>query len=172
MTASLPFLIRATTLLVFAYVAISDVRSRTAPNRAWTALAIVGALALALELVNTTDRLATVAAVAGVVLIISSIAIVGYQQGLIGGADAKASMVIPIVFPHLPGEAFRKGVFGMLTQGVEVVIWVWIGTAIVGLWWPLSDWVFDADHDGIPVLLPIFIAIVALFAVATIGPYV
>jgi len=60
--------------------------------------------------------------------------------------------------------AFRSTVPGTLTQGVEGAMWVWIGTAIAGVWY--TGILHDEGEDHIPFLVPMFAGILSLFAIA------
>ena len=159
-----PFLIRGGGVLLFGYAALMDWRYRRVQNHVWLSIATLGVIALLLELRTAADPVAIVGGVAVAVFAIGMLAVTGFANGMIGGADAKAAMVLPVIFPHLPGDAFRNTVSGTLTQGVEGVIWVWIGTAIAGVWY--TAFLNDESEDGIPFLVPFFAGVVSLFFIS------
>lgn len=150
-------LLRGLAALVYAGAAAHDVRTRRAPDAAWIAIATLGIAALAIEA-------ATLGTIVGVVLLVVVVAIattVGFSRGFIGGADAKAAMVLPIAFPRLPGTDPASGVFGTLHQGFEVLMVVCAVAGLVGL--AISSvGGDDIDERGIPFLVPIFAGVVAL----------
>lgn len=159
-----PFLIRCVGVLLFGYGAVCDWRYRRAPNLVWGLIAALGVSAVALEAARDPNRLAIVAGIGLCLSVTSALAIIAFSQGWIAGADAKAVMVLPIIFPHLPDEALQEYVFGVLTQGIEVVIWVWVGTAIAGLWFARPT-VEEKYKDGIPFLVPLLAGILGLFLI-------
>ncbi len=161
----LPFLIRGVGVVIFAAAAVSDYRTRRAPNDLWLAIAALGVVALALELRSASARLEIVTGVALCTLLLSAIAVSAHSNGYIGGADGKAIMVLPIIFPHPPGQAFQSGVLHTLTLGVEAAIWVWIGTAIAAVWYSTVVQ-HENSPDGIPFLVPMFSGILSLFAIS------
>ena len=157
-----PFLIRGGGLVLFAYAAVCDYRYRRAPDLVWGLIAALGIGALSLELQTASSPTTIVIGIILSTILVSSVAIASWQSGWIGGADAKAAIVLPIIYPHLPGVAFEEHVFGVLTQGLEVVIWVWAATAIAGLWFSRPS-VDERYQDGIPFLIPLFVGVTALF---------
>lgn len=153
-------LLRAAGFVVFAAVAASDLRTRKAPNEAWATLLFIGGLAL------LTDGflLPEVIGLGIVVTFVSAVALVAFRHRAIGGADAKALMVLPIVFPRLPTREMWNGVFGALLQGLEVVVVVSVAAGLVGLAWQLGRARLDVD-DGkeVPFLVPIFVSVAVLW---------
>lgn len=159
----LPFLIRAVGVPVFAYAAVSDWKHRRAPNYLWGLLTALGVIALALEVAQDPNRIAIAAGVLVSTIMVSAISISGWCYGYIGGADAKAGVVIPIIFPHVPLQSFESTVFGTFTQGVEAVGWVFTGTAIAAVWYTT---LIEKKEGGFPFLVPLFAGILSLFFVS------
>jgi hypothetical protein len=93
---------------------------------------------------------------------VAAVAIGAWRQDLIGGADAKIVMVLPIAFPRLPESGFRSGVLGALLQGFEVVMVVSAVAGLVGLVFISVANHRDVDLGGVPFLVPIFAGVVAL----------
>ena len=151
--------IRTVAVLIYAFVAISDLRTREAPNTAWIVLLGLGVLGLVVDSISIRDLVG----LALVVTIVSVVSVIAFRKGVIGGADAKAVMVLPVIFPRVPGSEVWNGVFGVLLQGLEVLIVVSVVAGIAGLVWQLQ--LDDDDERGVPFLVPIFISTVALFAI-------
>lgn len=157
--------LRACSVFVFAYAAWSDHRTRTAPNAAWGVLLLLGIGALSVDLYSHSAPVSAARGVAIVIVGLSSLSLFAWRAGAIGGADAKAVMLIPVVFPKLPGQALEETTFGTLTQGVEGLMLVWVVAGIVGLWWPVKERL-GHEQSGIPFLIPIAAAVLSLFAVS------
>jgi Flp pilus assembly protein protease CpaA len=157
----LPFGLRIVCLVLFGMGAWSDLRSRSAPNSLWLTVGAAGVLALAAEAVG-----------AGASILIGLVPLVGtlwalsfasFNMGFIGGADAKAVMVLPIAFPRVPGATPQSTIFGTLLQGSEAVMWVWIGTAVAGCAWVALDRLAGRDGEGLPFLVPLFLGVITAF---------
>ena len=155
--------LRVLALAIFGYAAWSDLRLRSCPNGVWVVLLAVGIIALAIDATVTSSG--TVFASAAVIFIaISALSISAFGQGWIGGADAKAAMSIPILYPKPPGLRPEETLSAALGQGVEIIVWLWIVTAVLGLAWPVTRRLnIGAESDGIPFLVPLFGAILTLY---------
>ncbi|MFB6122884.1 MAG: prepilin peptidase [Haloferacaceae archaeon] len=143
MLGTTPDLLRLLVVPAFGWAAWRDVRTRRVPNRVWLPLAVVGVVALAWESLahlppsGVDDRLFLLR----VGLSLGFLVPFGYllwRIGGFGGADAKALMVLAVVFPtyplyYLPGYALPAvrtaiGVFSMT---------ILTNTVLVGLAYPL-----------------------------------
>lgn len=122
-------------LPVWGYVAVSDLRTRRAPNAAWVVLAALGLTSFLANL--SIGRAAAVGY--GIALLVPASAYL-YTSGRMGGADAKALSVLPLLYPH-------------------AVLHIVLGTAILSMPWVVSD-----EHRVIPLLAPlagaVFLAVI------------
>ncbi len=176
-----PFLIRGGGVLLFAFAALMDWRYRRVQNHVWGLIATLGVIALLLELIEASNRLAITIGVVLCTLLVSTFALFAFSTGWVGGADAKAAIVLPIIFPRFPGQPIEdsvyifflhfpwqpagNGVFTALTQGVEVGMWVCLATGIARTWYILRMRIHGNDAP-IPFLVPMFAGILSLVAIA------
>lgn len=153
--------LRVIAVVWFAAAAVADLRTRTVPNAIWVILLAIGAFGLWADGFGPVE----LAGVAIVVATVSAGAITAFARGWIGGADAKALMLIPVVFPRVPTRDIWTGVLGPLLQGFEVVIVVFTVAGLVGLAWQLAlSRASDRRRDrGVPFLVPVCVSVVALF---------
>jgi preflagellin peptidase FlaK len=141
--ASPPDLLRLVAVPVFAWAAYRDINTRRVPNRTWAPLVAVGVVALAWDglLTLDADAFAQRLLVIRALVSLGIVAPLGYglwRIGGFGGADAKAVMVLAVLFPtfptfYLPGVALPVvrtplGVFSMT---------VLTNTVLLGLAYPL-----------------------------------
>lgn len=145
-------------LIVLASAAVSDLREREAPNRAWIALFALGVAGLWLHDVG----LAQLIGLGIVVSFVAFVSITAFLRQWIGGADAKAAMVLPVAFPRLPNREVADGVFGAFTQGFEVLMLVCIVAGLVGLAWQYR--LDEEANRGVPFLVAIFAGALAVVA--------
>lgn len=143
---------------VYAAAALDDLGTRSAGNGYWAALFLIGLLQLAV----VQPSVGTMFGLAIVTTTVGAVAIDCWRRGLIGGADAKAVVVLPIVFPRSPGSDLRRSVLGTLLQGFEVAMVVSAVAGFVGLGIIAAANRRDVDLDGVPFLVPIFCGVVAL----------
>ena len=105
--ATAPDLLRLLAVPLFAWVAILDVRTRRVPSAVWIPLGILGALLLVWDgwVAYSAGLAAWEAFVIPTALSLGVLVPLGYcfwWFGGFGGADAKAIMVLALVFPVLP----------------------------------------------------------------------
>ena len=145
MFATAPDLLRLVAVPVMGWAAYRDVRTRRVPNRTWLPLAVLGIVLLVWE----GWRVWTGQALADperyflrVALSLGLVAPVGYLFywfGGFGGADAKALIVLALLFPTfpqylIPGEAFP---LTRTTLGVFSLT-ILTNTVIAGVCYPLA----------------------------------
>lgn len=143
MFASVPDLLRLLAVPALGWAAYRDVRTRRVPNRLWTPLAALAVVLLVWDGYavwgDPFARNLFLIRVAVSLLVIVPLAYLFWLAGGFGGADAKAFMVLALLFPTyptyqlfgtaLPVEATRLGVFAMT---------ILTNTVLVGLVYPLS----------------------------------
>jgi preflagellin peptidase FlaK len=107
--ASIPDLLRLLAVPVFGWTAYRDVETRRVPNRTWLPLALLAFVALAIETTTVLTGDATAFArraylirVAVSIGFVIPLAYAFWWLGGFGGADAKAFMVIAVLFPTFP----------------------------------------------------------------------
>ncbi|WP_254864450.1 prepilin peptidase [Halovivax gelatinilyticus] len=109
-SASGPDLLRLLTIPVFAWVAILDIRTRRVPSAAWIPLGALGAgllvwdgwIAYQADVVAWQEFLIPAALSLGFVV---PLAYLFWWFGGFGGADAKALLVLALLFPVVPSYA-------------------------------------------------------------------
>ena len=106
--ASIPDLLRLVAVPVLGWAAVHDIRTRRVSNRTWPPLAALAAVLLVwdgLAAWNATApfafRLFAIRTVLSLVFVIP-LAYLFWRLGGFGGADAKAFMVIAVLFPTFP----------------------------------------------------------------------
>jgi preflagellin peptidase FlaK len=107
MVGELTDVARLVTLPVFAYAAWHDHRHRRVPNKLWLPILAVALLTLVVDAAAATlppgpAPMSFVAPVFLSVFVAIPLAFLGWFQGLFGGGDAKAIMVIALLFPAAP----------------------------------------------------------------------
>ncbi|MDG5775639.1 prepilin peptidase [Haloarculaceae archaeon H-GB2-1] len=139
MLGSVPDLLRLAAVPIFGWAAYRDVKTRRVPNRTWYPLVAIAAIALVWEgwqvwtspLASPTPFALRVALSAGIVI---PLAYGFWWLGGFGGADAKALIVIALLFPtfptyylplhSLPLTRTTIGVFSMTILSNTVVVGV------------------------------------------------
>ena len=146
MNATLPDLLRLLVVPVLGWAAWRDIRTRRVPNRTWLPLAVLGVVVLAWDgwLVWTDGGLSTADPTLFVIRVTFSLGLMipfayaFWWFGGFGGADAKALIVLAIIFPTYPTYLFD----GFSLPAVEPTLGVFSLTilsnaVLVGLAYPL-----------------------------------
>ncbi|PSP71969.1 peptidase A24, partial [Halobacteriales archaeon QS_3_64_16] len=139
---SLPDLLRLLAVPAFAWVAWRDIATRRVPDRVWLPLLLVAGVALLFEFFtingSPTRRffLVRVGLSAGLVVPLSY---AFWRLGGFGGADAKAFIVLSVLFPAYP--AYRLLEFSF--PGVETALGIFSLTIVtnavlVGIFYPVA----------------------------------
>lgn len=167
--ASGPDLLRLVVVPVLGWAAWRDLRTRRVPNEVWYPLAALGVALFGWELLTAASGAAVrriVYAMALSVGIVVPLAYVFWRVGGFGGADAKAFMVLAVVFPtyptyYLPDLAVpvvraTVGIFSLtvLTNAVMVGVVYPLGLAAINVArGHHSRWVFvgrPLDWSAVP----------------------
>ncbi|MFB6086383.1 MAG: prepilin peptidase [Halodesulfurarchaeum sp.] len=119
MDATIPDLLRLLAVPVLGWAAVRDARTRRVPNRTWYPLAALGVLLLLWEAVSmglegSGFGLFLLRTVLGIG-IVGALALGFWFLGSFGGADAKAFLVIAVLFPTYPA-------YGVLGTTLPVVV--------------------------------------------------
>lgn len=137
-------LLRLLAVPAFAWAAYRDIRTRRVTNRLWVPLAALGVLALALDFAGGLpagpfERRITFVRIGVSVGVVAPLGYIFYRLGGFGGADAKAVLVLALLFPlypvyflpnaSLPLEEATLGVFSLT---------VFSNTVIAGVLYPVA----------------------------------
>ena len=143
---TLPDLLRLLAVPVLAWAAWRDIETRRVPNRTWLPLAVLGTVALLLDsYLLLTDPLSSYQQrlfLIQLAISLGLVAPVGYlfwRIGGFGGADAKALMVIALLFPAYPTIYLSSTALPLEPTAVGVFsLTVLSNTVVVGLCYPLA----------------------------------
>lgn len=152
MNATIPDLLRLLVVPVFGWVAWRDVRTRRVPNRTWLPLAGLGVLLLVWDAwlvwtdglvvdprVLTPEPALFVFQIAFSLGLLVPLAYAFWWLGGFGGADAKALIVLAILFPRYPTYVVADTVFPALRPSIGVFALTILSNAVlVGLAYPLA----------------------------------
>ncbi|CCQ33465.1 Peptidase A24B FlaK domain protein [Halorhabdus tiamatea SARL4B] len=152
MNATLPDLLRLVVVPVFGWVAWRDVRTRRVPNRTWLPLAVFGVLLLAWDAwLVWTDGLVVdpriiaptpalfVFQVAFSLGLLVPLAYAFWWMGGFGGADAKALIVLAILFPTYPTYLLADMALPAIRPSLGVFALTILSNAVlVGLAYPVA----------------------------------
>ncbi|MFB6103669.1 MAG: prepilin peptidase [Halobacteriaceae archaeon] len=144
--ASVPDLLRLVVVPVLGWAAWRDLRTRRVPNEVWYPLAVLGVALFGWEVLAAESGSGRVVyAMALSVGIVVPLAYLFWRIGGFGGADAKAFMVLAVVFPtyptyYLPSVALplvraTVGVFSLtvLTNAVLMGVVYPVGLAVLNV---------------------------------------
>ncbi len=136
-------LLRLLAVPVFAWAAYRDVATRRVPNETWLPLVAVGLLALALDglQVLSADPYRQQLFAVHVAVSVGIVAPLGYlfwRLGGFGGADAKAMMVLALLFPEFPQFFLPGEVLPLVRPPLGVFsLTIVSNTVLVGLAYPV-----------------------------------
>jgi preflagellin peptidase FlaK len=142
--ASGPDLLRLLAVPVFAWAAHRDLRTRRVPNRTWTPLLVVGAIALLWDVVTLAGIPGVSRRLFAVQVIVSLgfVAPLGYvfwRLGGFGGADAKALITLAILFPVYPVYYLLGGAYPIHQAPLGVFSFtILTNTVLVGILYPVA----------------------------------
>ena len=142
--ATTPDLLRLLSVPVFGWAAYRDVRTRRVPNRTWYPLLALAAVCLLWDgwLAYTTPLPSInlfVLDAALAVGIVVPIAYLFWRLGAFGGADAKAFMVLAVLFPSYPTYYLSSAALPMEGAALGVFpLTVITNTVIIGAAYPLA----------------------------------
>lgn len=129
-------LVRLATIPIWIWAAYSDVQTRRVPVEVWGPFVILGGVLVAIETVHHPRSLLPTAVA---ILICTLLALVLYRTTGIGGADVKAIISLAVLFP-----ASALPVLAIAALASLPVLYV------------------NEHEDGMPFLLPLVIALVAV----------
>jgi preflagellin peptidase FlaK len=142
--ASTPDLLRLLAVPVLGWAAYRDVRTRRVPNRTWLPLGLLGVLLLAWELLAhlppaaLADRL-FLFRVAVSLGFVAPLGYVFWRIGGFGGADAKALIVLAVLFPTAPLYALDSLRLPLVDTTLGVFsLTVLTNTVLLALAYPLA----------------------------------
>jgi len=143
-------LLRLLAVPVFGWAAYRDVRTRRVPNRAWLPLAALGIVLLVWEswrvstgqapgIFTAADKELYFLRVALSLGMVGSLGYLFYWFGGFGGADAKALIVLAVVFPTFPEYLFPETALPLTHTTVGVFsLTILSNTVLVGALFPLA----------------------------------
>jgi preflagellin peptidase FlaK len=148
--ASVPDILRLFVVPVFGYLAWRDVKTRRIPNRTWYPLAALALVLLAWEIfavttgdVRSIEQRRFFLRVAISVLFLIPLSYAFWLLGGFGGADAKAFMIVALLFPTYP--SYDLGVLGLdstlptVPTDIEVFsLTILSNTVLVGALYPVA----------------------------------
>jgi preflagellin peptidase FlaK len=163
-------LLRLLAVPAFAWAAYRDIRTRRVPNRLWPPLVALGVLALGLDLAgglpaDPFDRQILLLRVGVSVGLVAPLGYIFYRIGGFGGADAKAVLVLALLFPlypvyflpntSLPLNEATLGVFSLT---------VFSNTVVVGILYPVALSVRNllSGKVGLPMVVGMPVAVSSL----------
>ena len=158
-------LVRLLAVPVFGWAAYRDVRTRRVPNRVWLPLAFLGVVLLAWDVwrVSAGDVPGGTAArelfFMRVAISLGMVAPIGYLLywfGGFGGADAKAVIVLAVLFPTFPTYIFPTLSLPLTRTTVGVFsLTIFTNTVLVGAVFPLAVAAMNAatGHVGLAMFL-------------------
>ncbi|WP_436346390.1 A24 family peptidase C-terminal domain-containing protein [Natronorubrum sp. FCH18a] len=135
--ATTPDLLRLVAVPVFAWVAIRDIKTRRVSSTVWIPLALLGAVLLVWDgwiawnadgYAWTHEFLLPAAVSIGFVV---PIAYLFWWFGGFGGADAKALLVLALLFPTFPQYAVGSWTFPLTTTPIETFSFTILTNAVV-----------------------------------------
>ncbi|WP_158855361.1 A24 family peptidase [Halorhabdus sp. CUG00001] len=147
MNATLPDLLRLVVVPVLGWAAWRDVRTRRVPNRTWLPLGVLGVVLLAWDgwlawtgtSMQVVDPRLFALRVAFSLGLLVPFAYAFWWFGGFGGADAKALIVLAIIFPTYPTYLFDGFVLPALEPTLGVFSLTILSNAVlVGLAYPLA----------------------------------
>lgn len=154
MQAAIPDILRLVAVPVLGWAAVRDVRTRRVPNGVWWPLAVLGLLLVgweAAQLWNGQFGLRLYLLRLGLsVGIVVPLAYAFWYLGGFGGADAKAFMVLALLFPTFPTYEILGRTLPLVVTDLGVFsLSVLTNTVLVGLVFPLALGVRNLLHGEI-----------------------
>ncbi len=141
--ASAPDLLRLLSLPIFAWVAYRDVRTRRVASRTWLPVAALAVVLLAWDALAAWEmggfawRLFSLQVALSLLLVVPA-AYVFYRLGAFGGADAKALMVLAVLFPTFPAYSVLGTVVPLEVTPIGVFsLTILTNAVLVGAAYPL-----------------------------------
>ncbi|WP_255198835.1 prepilin peptidase [Halorarius litoreus] len=136
-------LLRLLVVPIFGWAAARDIATRRVPNQTWLPLVVLGVLLLAVDVVAVlgADPFRQRLFVIHLVVSLGLVAPLGYvfwRLGGFGGADAKAVMVLALLFPEFPRYFLPGEVLPLVQPPLGVFsLTILSNTVLLGLGYPL-----------------------------------
>jgi preflagellin peptidase FlaK len=149
-------LVRLVAVPVFGWAAYRDVQTRRVPNRTWLPLALLGVGLLAWETTTRSPGEPFFLSVALSLGLVAPIGYVIYWVGGFGGADAKALVVLAVLFPTFPQYLLPTTALPLSRTYVGVFsMTILTNTVLAGVVYPLGVAVRNAltGHVGSEMFL-------------------
>jgi preflagellin peptidase FlaK len=158
--ASLPDLLRLVAVPVLGWAAYRDVETRRVPNRTWLPLGVLGLVLLAVDLwavvppTTVTDRLVLLRTAISLG-VVAPLAYLFWRLGAFGGADAKALIVLAVLFPTVPTYVLSDVALPVVVPTLGVFsMTILTNTVVLGLAYPLGVALRNVlRRDVAPVML-------------------
>jgi preflagellin peptidase FlaK len=158
--ASLPDLLRLLAVPVLGWAAYRDVQTRRVSNRTWLPLGVLGLLLLAVDLAGVvppataTDRLVLLRTAISLGFV-APLAYLFWRLGGFGGADAKALIVLAVLFPTFPTYALSGVTLPAVVPTLGVFsMTILTNTVVLGLAYPVAVALRNVvRRDVAPVML-------------------
>ena len=163
-------LLRLLAVPAFAWAAYRDIRTRRVPNKLWVPLAALGVLALALDFssglpADPFARQLVYLRVGVSVAMVAPLGYIFYRIGGFGGADAKAVLVLALLFPLYPVYFLPNAALPLheATLGVFSLT-VFSNTVIAGVLYPVALSVRNlfSGKVGLPMVIGTPVAVPSL----------
>ena len=163
-------LLRLLAVPAFAWAAYRDIRTRRVPNRLWLPLVALGVLALAFDLAgglpaDPFDRQILLLRVGVSVGLVAPLGYIFYRIGGFGGADAKAVLVLALLFPLYPVYFLPNASLPLneATLGVFSLT-IFSNTVVVGILYPVALSVRNllSGRVGLPMVVGTPVAVSSL----------
>jgi len=143
--ATLPDLLRLVVVPVLGWAAWRDVRTRRVPNRTWLPLAALGVVLLAWDMfgifsgtgVTPGERELFLMRVGMSLGLLAPVGYLFWRFNLLGGADAKALVVIAVLFPVFPTYEIGGLTFPQSTKIGVFSMTILTNSVLVGLIYPV-----------------------------------
>lgn len=156
---TIPDLLRLFAVPVFAWAAVRDLRTRRVPNRVWPPLLVLGVLAAAIEGITAWSaggflwQQFLLGAAVSVGLLVP-LAYAFWMIGAFGGADAKALMVIAVVFPTVPTYELAGTVLPVVQSNVGAFgLTILTNAVIVSALYPVGLGLYNLARGDVSMLM-------------------
>lgn len=157
--SAVPDILRLFAVPVFAWAAVRDFRTRRIPNRIWKPLLVLGGVALGAEglFAWLSGGFVWQQFLVGTVVSIGLLVPLGYGFWLIGafgGADAKAVMVLAVLFPTVPTYRLGEVVLPIVESNVGAFgLTILTNAVVVAVLYPLGLGLYNLLRGNLSVLM-------------------
>ncbi len=132
MTLTAVYLVKCLIVLIFLlYTCLLDIKERRVPNRLWKYMIIATFPLVILEFIVGNHGLYDIMYAVLQFVLIFGLAYGLYYLGAYGGADAKALMVLSLLFPFYPVLDFRSVTLPLLNTGFGVFAFSTLSNSVI-----------------------------------------